>query len=1531
MSKLLKLLGKIMTILLEWFLVAFILFAFLVRTSSVQTYLAKRATTYFSKELKTQVFIDRVSIVFFNKIVLDGVQVNDRNGIPLSKIKSLFVTFKGVNQIKKELRINQVKIERGIFNISHDKHLGKANFDFIVDYFSSSDSTNQDYNFKIQQVALKDVDFKYDDYRREIKTNEIDYDHVNLKHLYLFASNFSFYNGTIKASVNHLSLNERCGLKIRRFSGHLKISNKEILVKELRANTNKSTIYLPKFQMTYNGWHDYFNFDDKVKFNATIEKSLVHLTDIRFFAAPIEGMNQVCEVKGQVSEVLKKLTIENLDLKFGKSSRIKGKVILPDFRNLKLLNYDEFLTYVYITTEDIENFKFPNITGIHPIELNDKLDKFKFFECSDLKIYGTNQKSNLYAKNIKTDIGNAQLLSGLTIKHNTKKDNYEFKNIDTNSRLVHLDSVDLKKIFEFNSIGKLEGNIAIKGDFDFRGNFSISKMNGNLNKVNLNGYNYSNVSLEDFSFKNDVVESKLHIEDPNAILDIEGKVIMRDDYNFDFKSTIEKVNLFETKFSKNIESSIQGDIQFDVNGMSLNTINGDFQSRDFVYVKEGKKLPIKQFVAELDRHKNNDELKIRSSIFDLSLEGHFNFDNLVLQVNNRLEEVFPTIFSKKRISTNQSNVELEYSFRVNDARTFLEIFAPDIKVAKGSKLKGKLTNETISLNLDISRFEYKDMKFKDLTVNGSSRDGQMELELESQRFVYNDSIKLSSLNFYSSGEKNLLNSTLQWESGENESALSMNFSFVNKSRMQLEILPSYFHLNKNRWDIFKSSEIIIDKNYFRFDNIEFKHKNELVLLNGVLSNNSHEYANLIISNFELENASVLLGFPKRIKGTFNADIQLSNPFSNIEASGDALINDLIVGKEKVGTIDLAGRWLNESKAIKLSGNVVYRDNPTFNFKGNYYPFLDKNNMDFDLQFNGTDIQIVNAFVDDEILNDIQGTLLGEMYLKGELFNPQLIGELDLKEGRAKVEMLGVYFGFEGKLISDKYGFYVNNMPVKDQEGKVGSLVATLYHSGYRDWNYDINIDFTEDINSIPGMRIPINRYLLMNTTYNEDDVFYGKAYGKGTVNINGTEDLVYINSTISSEDGTVMNFPMFGIASVQEDKFITFKSKQQNKVQNIKKFDYSGVNFNLELKVNQSSMMKLIFDERLGDEITAHGTGDVSIKIDQTGEIQMNGEYKIKNDGGQRSFYNFVMGPIKQSFVIEENGTITWNGKPYVAFLDLTTYYNVYTSLNEILPVNATSGSQNFQEVKCNMKLTETIEKPKLSFQLELSKSGTGVNDDARAALNRINENSGELNKQFFSLLLYKKFQPLLSSNNSLGSNAVADLFANQLNSFLSDLSKGYKFNVTYNSANLNLTNDPTQTTTSLNKLAMGVTKDFFDGKLLVNGTFGRSSTTNQSMLIGNVNIEYKLNEDGTIRVIAFNETNDFNVSAQLNSRTTQGGGINIQEEFSSLNDFDLYQKLINYFRTEDKKRIIKRRKKGRVPVVLPSSNNSNENQQASH
>jgi hypothetical protein len=153
---------------------------------------------------------------------------------------------------------------------------------------------------------------------------------------------------------------------------------------------------------------------------------------------------------------------------------------------------------------------------------------------------------------------------------------------------------------------------------------------------------------------------------------------------------------------------------------------------------------------------------------------------------------------------------------------------------------------------------------------------------------------------------------------------------------------------------------------------------------------------------------------------------------------------------------------------------------------------------------------------------------------------------------------------------------------------------------------------------------------------------------------------------------------------------------------------------------------------------------------------------------------------------------------------------------------------------------------------------------------------------------------------------------------------------LTYNTDSNNLTtqgNQDLNNTQNADKIAIGVSKNFFDGKLIVNGTIGRASVTSlntpQSILISNFNLEYKLNKKGNLSINGFNETNDLNTSIQLNSLNTQGIGLSYKNDFSSLNDFELYQGFLDIFRKKDRKRIIKPNRTNLQPIPKKSRPNT--------
>ena len=142
MAKLLKIIGLIVGISFEWLLIFVLLFTFAIRTSPVQTYLANIATNYLSKELNTEIKVDKISIVFINKIALDGVLIKDLKNDTLAYLSTAYVTLDELN-LKSKLIIKKVDIENSTIKLSQSKETRDFNYQFIVDYFAIQENKNQ--------------------------------------------------------------------------------------------------------------------------------------------------------------------------------------------------------------------------------------------------------------------------------------------------------------------------------------------------------------------------------------------------------------------------------------------------------------------------------------------------------------------------------------------------------------------------------------------------------------------------------------------------------------------------------------------------------------------------------------------------------------------------------------------------------------------------------------------------------------------------------------------------------------------------------------------------------------------------------------------------------------------------------------------------------------------------------------------------------------------------------------------------------------------------------------------------------------------------------------------------------------------------------------------------------------------------------------------------------------------------------------------------------------------------------------------
>jgi hypothetical protein len=558
----------------------------------------------------------------------------------------------------------------------------------------------------------------------------------------------------------------------------------------------------------------------------------------------------------------------------------------------------------------------------------------------------------------------------------------------------------------------------------------------------------------------------------------------------------------------------------------------------------------------------------------------------------------------------------------------------------------------------------------------------------------------------------------------------------------------------------------------------------------------------------------------------------------------------------------------------------------------------------DLNFNNTDLHFLNGFIDPTAVSEIQGTLLGKLLVRGSLDAPELSGKLSLAKTGANIELLGVHYSLDGDVIVDKDVIDFKNIPVKDEDGNLAFLNGKVLHTNFDKFSYNFKLDFESPTNPqearLNSIAANSKRFLVLNTKYKEGESYYGKAYGKGYANISGKGAKMDVDVFLETRLGSQLNFPMYGVSEIDEDdNLIHFIAKTDEVAKPRQQTtDYTGLTLNMKFKLTPVAKLKIIFNEQLGDEISAVGAGEIALKLDAFNNLNLEGTYNI-NKG---SYYNFAMGPLKQPFEIQQGSTITWTGNIYDANIDIVTAFTIKkVSILDLSPELLDKSLLN-QDVVCFLKLNETLESPKIKFEI----LAPNASESGKSLISRVNAENDELNRQFFSLLLVKKFQPI-KGTVSASSSAAFDLVESQINGLLGQLSKEYKVNVDLGESNA----------------LASVQKNFLNDRLVVTGSFGVENNTTEgqtaSGFIGDVSIEYLVNKKGTLRVNAFNKSNT-NTVDENSGPFTQGAGLSYHEEFNTINDFELAQSVFDIFRPKDKKYFKSRRKKKQTrlpPLVI--------------
>ncbi|HMR43365.1 MAG TPA: hypothetical protein PKC40_06005, partial [Saprospiraceae bacterium] len=143
------------------FSIAIFLLAFLLlQIPSVQNWTAQKVTHFLSKELNTKVSLDHISLEFFDKVVLEGVYIEDFDGDTLLYSKRIRANLNTgpISWFNRHLAFEDIALSGTFLNIKKKDGATDSNLNAFLNQFKKKDPNKKNpFFFNIEQLLLKNI------------------------------------------------------------------------------------------------------------------------------------------------------------------------------------------------------------------------------------------------------------------------------------------------------------------------------------------------------------------------------------------------------------------------------------------------------------------------------------------------------------------------------------------------------------------------------------------------------------------------------------------------------------------------------------------------------------------------------------------------------------------------------------------------------------------------------------------------------------------------------------------------------------------------------------------------------------------------------------------------------------------------------------------------------------------------------------------------------------------------------------------------------------------------------------------------------------------------------------------------------------------------------------------------------------------------------------------------------------------------------------------------------------------------------
>ncbi len=1416
----------------------------------VQTKLARMATNRINTDFGTNINIERLRVSLISwDTSLRGVYIEDYKKDTLAYIDELttsILSFK--NMANNRLEFGDVEIEELYLNLKTYEGADDTNLGIFIEKLDDNKPRppgTPPFYLGTDEIEINNSTFKLSDENLE-KEKVLHFTDLNI-----LGEDFTIVGPEVTVDIKSLSLDSGIGLQLEKLATEFRYSTQQMRFDSLRIATPKSALQ-GSLIFDYDR-KDMGDFTNKVNLSANFAESTVAFDEINLLYDQF-GKGKTVEFSGDFSGVLNDLNLENLFL-VSDNTGIRG-----DFNFKNLFTKKE----PFSLNGDVRNIttSYYQLRALLPNILGESLPS-TFQKLGQFTLRGTTYitETTIESKlNLNSAIGSTY--ADLTLTDIDNIDNASYKGF------VSLIDFNLGEFVSNKRLGKATLDVNVEGK-GFVSESLNTEVIGDVYAINYNQYEYNNINVSGV-LKNQLYDGNLVCNDDNIKCNFQGLADFGNGLNtFNFQASVDYADFQKLNFINDSISIFKGDVNMNIQGNSLQNIVGDINFRETSYQNINNTYYFDDF--QITSTFSDDSVRTVTINSPDIIEGYMSGKFQVRELDKLVQNSIGSIYTNYRPYEISPGQELTFNFKIYNK--IVEVFFPEVEFGPNTFIRG---------NIEADESDFK-LNFKSpmIAAFGNSLEN-IDVKIDNKNPLFNTFVSVEDVNtiYYDVKDFNLINTTLkdtlffrtEFKGGSDyDDTYNLNFyhTFNEENKSVIGLKRSDVSFKGYTWILNQENnrrnKVIVNSTLdsIQIDEIVMNNNNEeQIRLRGQLADSTYKDIELQFKIVSLNKIAPEID-SLQLKGIINGTLNIRQkdevylPICNLDIS-DFGINKVELGQLNIGIVgnkNLSEFVVNSQitdEGIERFGLFGKIFNPN---EGQPTASLRANFSDFDLS--------PFSPLGDGVIDQIRGFVSGNAEISGTFVDPEINGSLTLNNAGIAIPYLNVNYDFEQNAKVNLIGqlFDFQNIKLTDvAESTSATLDGTIGHNSWKDWRLDLDVVTEGD------------RFLILNTDYEEDVLYYGTGFANGTGRIYGPTNALTITFDGATARGTSLKIPLSDVATVGDYSFINFIEKDKVEEIEVQRTlrDYEGLEMEFDLVVTPEAEVEIIVDPKTGSTLKGTGEGILLIEINTNGKFNMFGDFVVVT--GE---YNYRFGGvIDKTFSVRPGGTIVWEGDPLAARLNMEAVYSLNANPAPLLD-NAAYTRRIPTDVV--VRLTEELESPTIDFDIEFPGTSSIVKSELEY---RLQDPTVEERNAFFLLAQGTFANEATSINQQAVTGNLIQTASGLLNQVLGGSNDKFDFGVSYEQGYL----DPNDVLTE-NRIGVTVSTQISD-RVLFNGRFGVPvGGVSETVVAGDVEVQVLLNEEGTLRAKIFNRENEIRQFLGDQQGYTQGVGLSYEVDFNSFSE----------------------------------------------